>query len=138
MRLNAMVLVAMATLLAGPVQADVCAMGKAQPIPGMDKINSALLAGDFASFATELQGAGGIDFSSLVPQLNEKHSGGFDGCVAVALREDTGGMTQSVILYYGLRSRVSVYWLTAKEGDTFTVLKVSMGGDLDEMLAKLR
>jgi hypothetical protein len=134
-----LIALAVAGLAAGPLWAESCLMGQATPIPELEAINAALVAGDYAQFTTLAKASGGIDAAPLATSLQGAFPDGFDGCVTVLQRKDIGGMVQSVVYFHGGETALNVYWLSATEGGAFSLLSVNMNSDdLDKSLAKLR
>jgi hypothetical protein len=124
--------------LAGGAHAEGCTLDGGVMIPEIEALNQLILDKKFSEFAGEINSYIGVDVAAGMDQIGTIFSAGFDGCATIAQRRDIGGMTQSVIEFYGTVGPLFGYWLSAERNGEFELISFNMNTELDTVLADLR
>jgi len=124
--------------LAGAAHAEGCSLEGGVTVPEIEALNQLILDKKFSNFAAEINRYIGVDVAAGMDQIGSLFADGFDGCATIAQRRDIGGMTQSVVEFYGTVGPLFGYWLSAERNGKFELISFNMNTELGTVLADLR
>ncbi|CAN1571800.1 hypothetical protein MCELHM10_03287 [Paracoccaceae bacterium] len=123
--------------LAGAAFGQGCALTGGTSAPEVEAFNQMVMDQKFDDFAAAMEARANMDVNGAMKSVAEAYATGFSSCTTLAQRQDTGGLTQQVVMFRSEVGPLFIYWLYADVGAEFTLLQFKMDSDLD-VLENLR